>query len=888
VSVSIAADANPVCDGSTVTITATPVNEGSTPSYQWYNGAAAVGVDNPVYSYTPADGDIITVVLTSSETCQSGGPATSNTVNMTVNTTPIVVITDPAAVCSPLTVDLTDAAVTAGSTAGLAFTYWTDALATLPYATETTATTGTYYIKGTDGSGCYDIQSVTVTVNPIPTVIITNPATVCALATVDLTDPAVTAGSTAGLIFTYWTDAAATVSYTTETAATAGIYYIKGTDGSGCYDIQSVTVTVNPLPILIITDPAAVCSPSTVDLTDPAVTAGSDAALIFTYWTDAAATISYTTETTATAGTYYIKGTDGSGCYNIQPVTVIVNAVPTLTSTQTNVLCTGLLEGEIDITPADGVGPYTFAWTGTGVVEADEDQTGLAAGLYSVIVTDANSCASTSLALTITEPASALTGSITSQTNVSVFGGNDGDVTVTGAGGSPPYQYALDGGAYQVAGSFGTLAFGSYTVTVQDINLCIFDISVSITEPLAPLGGSITSQTNVLCYGGSTGSVTVEGIDGVAPYEYSLDGGSYQSSGTFGSLIAGTYVITVKDLAISTSTISVEITQPASSVSGFIDSQTNVLCFGSNTGIVSVTGTGGVSPYLYKIGTSSYQASGTFIDLAAGTYIVTIQDANLCTYDLSVPITEPAFELTGTILTQTNVSCFGSLNGAVTVAGSGGTSPYEYSFNGGTYQVSGIFNNLAADSYTINVRDANLCTASIITTITEPEELSLDYTKVDASCPGVADGSISLIITGGTPPYNVIWSDGTTTVDREDITDGTYSVVVSDFNGCNTSNPEIILGVIGSGNCIVVQEVITPNNDGYNDTWKIRNIDLFPDAEVLVFSRWGKMVFKTKNVSANEWDGMFKGKLLPTDSYHYILHLNDGSDPRSGVVSIIR
>jgi gliding motility-associated-like protein len=107
------------------------------------------------------------------------------------------------------------------------------------------------------------------------------------------------------------------------------------------------------------------------------------------------------------------------------------------------------------------------------------------------------------------------------------------------------------------------------------------------------------------------------------------------------------------------------------------------------------------------------------------------------------------------------------------------------------------------------------------------------------------------------------------------------------MNGCQASL-DVVVGVIGSEDCLKVNQIITPNNDGFNDTWKIENIDLFPDAEVFVFTRWGKLVFNTKNISANEWDGTFKGRLLPTDSYHYILHLNDRSEPRSGVISIIR
>ncbi|HZY24232.1 MAG TPA: gliding motility-associated C-terminal domain-containing protein, partial [Bacteroidales bacterium] len=156
-----------------------------------------------------------------------------------------------------------------------------------------------------------------------------------------------------------------------------------------------------------------------------------------------------------------------------------------------------------------------------------------------------------------------------------------------------------------------------------------------------------------------------------------------------------------------------------------------------------------------------------------------------------------------------------------------------------------------------------------------------------ASCHDQPDGSISISVTGGTNTYNYIWDDGITTDNRANVKDGSYSVVVTDANGCAAS-ANVEVGVSGSDNCIIVQEIITPNNDGFNDTWKIKNIDLFPNAEVFVYTRWGKLVFKSKNLSANEWDGTFKGKLLPADSYHYILDLHDGSKKRSGVISIIR
>jgi gliding motility-associated-like protein len=302
---------------------------------------------------------------------------------------------------------------------------------------------------------------------------------------------------------------------------------------------------------------------------------------------------------------------------------------------------------------------------------------------------------------------------------------------------------------------------------------------------------------------------------------------------------------------------------------------------------VTVGGSGGVSPYQYKLGTGSYQALGSFGNLLAGSYTVTVQDVNLCTFDVSVTISQPPTVLSGSITSQTNVSCFGSTDGSITVTGSDGISPYMYSLNGGTFQVSGTFNNLAGTTYTITVQDANLCTADVQATIVEPATISIVGTAVNASCPDVSDGSITLTITGGTQPYSVIWSDNILTQDRQDISGGTYSVVVMDKNGCNGSL-DVVVGIAASSKCIEIPTIITPNNDGVNDTWQIKNIDLFPNAEVFVFTRWGKLVFHTKNLAANPWNGTFEGTLLPTDSYHYVLHLNDGSKPRSGVISIIR
>ncbi|MBK9392304.1 MAG: gliding motility-associated C-terminal domain-containing protein [Bacteroidetes bacterium] len=914
VSVSVTADANPACVGATVNFTANPTNGGLTPSYQWKVNGTNAGINSDTYAYVPVTGDLVTVILTSSETCQSGGPAISPAVTMTVNPvlpSSVSITADATTICAGTTVTFTATPVNEGTPT---YQWYNGAVPvgtnSSTFSSNTLANTDNITVVMTSSLTCVTGSPATsnivaMTVNPVLPVSVSvaadaNP--VCAGTTVNFTATPTNGGLTPAYQWKVNGINAGTNSTAYSYAPVNGdvvtvvLTSSETCQSSGPATSPAVNMTVNPvLPVSvsIAADANPVCAGTTVNFTATPANGG----LTPSYqWkvngTNAginSATYSYIP---VNGDVVTVDLTSSETCQSGGPATsnsinMIVSSAPVVTSTQVDVLCKTAATGSIDITLTGGTTPYTYSWTGNGVTASSEDQNGLTAGTYSVIVTDAAGCTSISYSFTITEPAVALTGSITSQTNVLVFGGSNGSVTVAGAGGTGAYQYKLGTGAYQASGTFGSLTGGDYTVTVQDANLCTFDVAFTITQPSAPLSVSIASQTNVSCFGTSTGSVTAAGAGGSTPYEYSLDGGAFQSSTTFASLAAGTYTITARDAASITATVGVTITQPASAIGGFLVSHTDILCFGSNTGVLTVNGTGGTGPYLYRIGSGSYQASGTFTDLIAGTYTVTVQDANLCTFGVTADITQPSAAVSGTIMVQTNVSCHGGGNGSVTIVGAGGTAPYEYNISGGTFQTSGLFSSLAAGNYTIVVRDANLCFSNVTVTVTEPEVLALDHTTVPASCPNTPDGSISLTITGGTAPYNAIWSDGLSGISRTNIPDGSYSVVVTDVNGCAASLV-IELENTGSADCVVAQEILTPNNDGFNDTWKIRNIELFPDAEVLVFTRWGKLVYKSKNISDNEWDGTFNGKQLPTDSYHYILHLNDGSKPRSGVISIIR
>ncbi len=196
--------------------------------------------------------------------------------------------------------------------------------------TPSTSTVGTisYFVSQTVNACEGARAQIDVVVNALPTLVITNPSVVCSPGTVNLTSSSVTASSTSGLTYTYWTDAGATTSYGLPTTAGAGTYYIKGTDAASCFAISPVIATINPIPIVSITNPSAVCSPSTVDITTSSITSGSTSGLIYTYWTDAVAATVYGTPTTAGAGTYYIKGTTAANCSAISAVTVTVNPIP--------------------------------------------------------------------------------------------------------------------------------------------------------------------------------------------------------------------------------------------------------------------------------------------------------------------------------------------------------------------------------------------------------------------------------------------------------------------------------------------------------------------------------------------------------------------------------
>jgi large repetitive protein len=725
-------------------------------------------------------------------------------------TTVPVTITQPTALAATITsqtnVDCfgnATGSVTVAATAGTGtspYQYSIDGTNFGSSGTFSTLTAGPYTITVRDANGCTTTVPVTITQ---PTALA---ATITSQTNVDCFGNAtgsVTVTATAGTgtsPYQYSIDGTNFGSSGTFSTLTAGPYTITVRDANGCTTTVPVTITQPTALAATITSQTNVdCFGNATGSVTVAATAGTGTSP-YQYSIDGTNFGSSGTFSTLTAGPYTITVRDANGCTTTVPVTITQpTALAATITSQTNVDCFGNATGSVTVAATAGTGtsPYQYSIDGTNFGSSGTFSS-LTAGPYTITVRDANGC-TTTVPVTITQP-TALAATITSQTNVDCFGNATGSVTVaaTAGTGTSPYQYSIDGTNFGSSGTFSSLTAGLYTITVRDANGCTTTVPVTITQPTA-LAATITSQTNVDCFGNATGSVTVAATagTGTSPYQYSIDGTNFGSSGTFSTLTAGPYTITVRDANGCTTTVPVTITQPTA-LAATITSQTNVDCFGNATGSVTVTATAGsgTSPYQYSIDGTNFGSSGTFSTLTAGPYTITVRDANGCTTTVPVTITQPT-ALAATITSQTNVDCFGNATGSVTVAATAGTgtSPYQYSIDGTNFGSSGTFSSLTAGLYTITVRDANGCTTTVPVTITQPTALAATITsQTNVDCFGNATGSATVTAANGTPGYTYSWAPlGGTAATATGLAAGTYTVTVTDANLCTASISDIVI-----------------------------------------------------------------------------------------------
>ena len=479
------------------------------------------------------------------------------------------------------------------------------------------------------------------------------------------------------------------------------------------------------------------------------------------------------------AGSYHVTITDNKGCSAMASavITQPIGAIA-VSLAATNVSCHLGNNGAITTTVNGGTAPYNYNWGG-GITSANRGN--LAAGNYSLTVTDANSCTAVSTAA-ITQPSTAINID-PAITNVSCFGGGNGSIHMSVSGGSPAYNYTWSAG--QTTQSVSNLTAGIYHVTVTDSHGCTTTISEAISQPQAALVASANAAAEVSCFGGANGSILVSVTGGTSPYRYQWNDGV--TSENRNNVAAGNYHVTVTDSRGCSAMNTINITQP-SAVLAVTPHVLNAGCYGAATGSITLQVSGGTPAYVYNWGNGVTTQSRN--GLAAGAYSVTVTDSKGCLASTSVSITQP---LTGIHVANTisTVSCFGGDNGSVTLNTTGGAGPYSYHWGSGLTMANR--SNLSAGNYQLTITDANGCTIADDVVITAPAAIALVSSETNPTCFGTQNGAVSVTATGGTPAYRYNWSNGSTAAQMHSLGAGSFTVTVTDLNGCTASAANIVL-----------------------------------------------------------------------------------------------
>lgn len=338
----------------------------------------------------------------------------------------------------------------------------------------------------------------------------------------------------------------------------------------------------------------------------------------------------------------------------------------------------------------------------------------------------------------------------------------------------------------RVSDACGRVFYTSKIVTIQ----CVLNVTRAIT--------------NVSCSGGNNGSIGMTITGSAGPYSWNWSrvspAGTGSGSGTtISGLTAGSYNVTVTSPAGCQSTFTSLVTQPNALVAS--PTVTNYQCFGQ-TGAISLNVTGGTTPRAYSwTGPGGFTSTSQNIsNLTAGTYNVTVTDANSCTGTGTATVTGPSGGVTVNLASKTNVLCNGQSNGAINITATGGTPGYTYSWTGGVTTEDRT--GLAAGTYIVTVTDASGCTGTRSETITQPAPLVVSVSKTDPTCPPGANapfnanGTITLTVSGGTTNYSFLWGGGVTTQNRTGLSAGTYNVTVTDANGCTATQSVTLTNIL--------------------------------------------------------------------------------------------
>jgi hypothetical protein len=506
-----------------------------------------------------------------------------------------------------------------------------------------------------------------------------------------------------------------------------------------------------------------------------------------------------------------IKGKNSLGCIDslevsigaIDPCAGVIITVSTVKVDAT----TSQANGSITATATGALG-LTYSING-GAFQASPVFSNLTSGNYTVAAKSAAGCIGLSPQVTIgaIDPCAGITVLVTTVLVQPTAGQSNGSIAAAATGGTG-FTYSLNNGAYQASGTFINLAAGNYTITAKNATGCVGVTQATLSTVDLCAGVNIvvtTTQVNPTI-GSSNGTITATAT-GSTNFTYSLNGGAYQASATFTGLATGNYTITAKNANGCTGVAQVALgsTNPCAGVTVAVTATQVNPTIGNANGSITATATGGAG-FTYSVNNGTYQASGTFSNLAAGAYTITAKNSNGCLGVLQVTLvaTDPCAGITVLVSTTQVDPTTGLANGSITATATGGIG-FTYSLNNGAYQASGTFSGLAAGTYTITAKSTIGCLGSKVVTLTAVNpctnvNILINQTVVNNTpCVTALTGSITITATGSTGfTYNKNGGAYQASNIFSALAAGTYVIGVKDVNGCiNTKS--IIVGLVAQG-----------------------------------------------------------------------------------------
>ncbi len=544
---------------------------------------------------------------------------------------------------------------------------------------------------------------------------------------------------------------------------------------------------------------------------------------------------------------------------------VVINFASTATT------CAGYNDATVSAVPSIN-DTYTYLWN-TGDTTQLIDT--LTEGVYTVTVTNAYGCVYIDSTL-ITHIPTLETSMSADTVTINCVDGIDGQAIVTPVFGvvDSGFTYLWDNGITDSL--VANLDTGLHYVTVTDYCGSKTD-SVFITYKPTLTAHLMAHIITVPCEYSQIGEGYVMYNDGVAPYHFTWSNGD--TTQAVHDLTVGEHFVTITDYCNVPIMDSLTVYHLPKMFSDVAESKP-ASCTDTTDGSAIILAHSGVPPYTYQWDTAATGIDSLAINLKAGWHYITITDA--CGYVVdSVEVTiKPQLQVSYTL---DNVKCYNDSNAKITVLTQDGVSPITIKWSD-TTATGYVLDSLPIGTYYYTVTDYCGYKSDTIT-ITQPQKLSDTLVVTNESVNGKSDGAVNITVNGGTSPYNFYWSNGSVSEDLTYVAADTFYVTVTDVNNCSISDSVIVLT---DKKTITIVNAFSPNGDGINDVWNIKNIDAFPNCVISIYNQWGTVVFESTGYT-KPWDGTKDGKALPADTYYYIIDLKDDTtDPFTGSVTIVK